>query len=167
MSEADGIRYLRTSRGETPVIYPPDEDFPIGGSKTLPAGEDDQVTIIAAGITVPEALKAADRLAADGIAARVIDLYSLRPVDIPTLRDAAERTGRFVAVEDHWPEGGLGDAVLDAFANGHRAPRLTKLTVWTMPGSATPDEQLHAAGIDAEAITAAALKLTRTIEESP
>jgi len=155
-----GIGYLRTTRGSTPVIYPPGEKFPIGGSKVLRASDADLVTIIAAGITVPEALGAADALAADGIAARVIDLYSVKPVDTQTLRTAAEVTGNFVTVEDHWPEGGLGDAVLAAFANGHRPPRLTKLAAHTMPGSATPAEQLHVAGIDAKAIEAAVRALT-------
>ncbi|MGN6175733.1 MAG: transketolase [Streptosporangiaceae bacterium] len=150
-----GIGYLRTTRGGTPVIYPPGEAFPVGGSKVLRSGGDDRITIIAAGVTVHEALTAADSLAADGIAARVIDLYSVKPVDTQTLRAAAEATGSFVTVEDHWPEGGLGDAVLAAFADGHQAPRITKLAVHTMPGSATPAEQLHAAGIDAKAIEAA------------
>jgi transketolase len=154
-----GIGYLRATRGDTPVIYPPGEDFPIGGSRVLRSGDADQVTIIAAGITVHEALRAADSLAADGLPARVIDLYSVKPVDTQVLRAAAADTGCFVTVEDHWPEGGLGDAVLAAFANGHRAPRVTKLAVHAMPGSATPAEQLHAAGIDAKAIEAAARAL--------
>jgi len=151
----DGIGYLRITGGDTPVIYRPGEDFPIGGSRVLRSSDADQVTIIAAGITVHEALRAADVLAADGVPARVIDLYSVKPVDTQVLRAAAADTGRFVTVEDHWPEGGLGDAVLAAFANGHQAPRTTKLAVHAMPGSATPAEQLHAAGIDAKAIEAA------------
>ncbi len=159
MAEHRGITYLRTTRGDTPVIYPADEDFPVGGSKTLRAALDDQVTIIGAGITVHEAVKAADALAEQGISARVIDLYSIKPVDTATLRLAADQTGRFVTVEDHWPEGGLGDAVLAAFANGHQAPALTKLAVHTMPASAQPDEQLREAGIDAKAIEAAATAL--------
>ncbi len=150
-----GIGYLRATRGDTQVIYGPGEDFPIGGSKVLRASDADQVTIIAAGITVPEALRAADTLAAGGLPARVIDLYSVKPVDTAVLRAAAADTGCFVTVEDHWAEGGLGDAVLAAFANGHQAPRTTKLAVHAMPGSATPGEQLHAAGIDAKAIEAA------------
>jgi transketolase len=154
-----GIGYLRATRGDTPVIYQPGEQFPIGGSKVLRSSDADQVTIIAAGITVHQALGAADALAAGGIAARVIDLYSVKPVDAQGLRAAAEATGAFVTVEDHWAEGGLGDAVLAAFANGHRAPWITKLAVHTMPGSASPDEQLHAAGIDAKAIEAAARAL--------
>jgi transketolase len=150
-----GIGYLRTTRGNTPVIYPPGEQFPAGGSRVLRSSPADRVTIIAAGITVHEALAAADALAADGIPARIIDLYSVKPVDTQTLREAAEVTEHFVTVEDHCPEGGLGDAVLAAFANGRRPPAVTKLAVHTMPGSATPQEQLHAAGIDAKAIEAA------------
>jgi transketolase len=159
MAEHEGITYLRTTRGDTPVIYRPDDEFVIGGSTVVRASSADQVTIIGAGITLHEAIKAADALAGQGISARVIDLYSIKPVDTATLRLAAEETGRFVTVEDHWPEGGLGDAVLAAFANGHQAPRLTKLAVHTMPTSAQPDEQLREAGIDAKAIEAAATAL--------
>ncbi|MDX6316374.1 MAG: transketolase [Streptomyces sp.] len=159
-ADLDGIRYLRTTRGKTPVIYGPNEDFPVGGSKLPRSGDQDQVTIIAAGITLHEALTAADRLAEEGIAARVIDLYSVKPVDADALRAAADLTGRFVTVEDHRAEGGLADAVLEAF-DGRRPPRLTRLAVRTMPGSATPEQQLHEAGIDAEAITTAARDLVR------
>jgi transketolase len=159
MAQASGIRYLRTTRGPTPVIYGPDEDFPIGGSRLPRAGEDDRVTLVAAGVTVHEAIAAADRLKHEGIPARVIDLYSVKPVDAGALRAAALLTGRLVTVEDHHPEGGLGDAVLGAFADGRPVPRITRLAVRTMPGSATPAEQLAAAGIDAEAIAAAARNL--------
>jgi transketolase len=152
----EGIRYLRTTRGKTPVIYSPTEDFPIGGSKVLRASDHDRLTIVAAGVTVHEALAAADALAGEGIAARVIDLYSVKPVDRRTLREAAERTGCLLTVEDHREQGGLGDAVLDAFTDGRPLPRLVRLAVRTMPGSASPEEQLHAAGIDAESIAAAA-----------
>jgi transketolase len=159
LAGTEGVGYLRTTRGDTPVIYPPDETFGIGGSKTLRSSPDDQVTIIAAGITVQEALRAADDLRAEGVSARVIDVYSIKPIDSAALRTAADETGRFVTVEDHWPEGGLGDAVLAAFGNGHQAPQLTKLAVHIMPASAQPAEQLHEAGIDAKAIRAAALTL--------
>ncbi|WNI18589.1 transketolase [Actinacidiphila sp. ITFR-21] len=159
MADRAGITYLRTTRGDTPVIYGPDEKFPIGGSRVLRSGPDDQVTLIGAGVTVHQALAAADRLAEEGIRARVIDLYSVKPVDAATLRQAAEATGRFVTVEDHHPEGGLADAVLESFGNGHPMPLLTRLAVHSVPGSATPDEQLHAAGIDAAAIAAAARAL--------
>ncbi len=155
MADLDGIRYLRTSRGESPVLYGPDEDFPVGGSKVLRSSDHDRFTLVAAGVTVPEALAAADALEGEGIAVRVIDLYSVKPVDRETLRAAAEETGCLVTVEDHRPEGGLGDAVLDAFADGRPVPRLVRLAVRNMPGSASPDEQLHAAGIDAESIAAA------------
>lgn len=156
MADLDGIRYLRTSRGKDPVIYGPDEEFPVGGSKVLRSSDDDRLTLVAAGVTVHQALAAADALEAEGIRARVIDLYSVKPVDRDTLREAAERTGCLLTVEDHHEEGGLGDAVLDAFTDGRPVPRLVRLAVRTMPGSASPEEQLHAAGIDAESIAAAA-----------
>lgn len=152
----EGVRYLRTSRGKMPVIYGPTEEFPIGGSKVLRASAEDRLTLVAAGVTLHEALKAADALAGQGISVRVIDLYSVKPVDRATLREAAERTGCLLTVEDHREQGGLGDAVLDAFTDGRPVPRLVRLAVRTMPGSATPAEQLHAAGIDAESIAAAA-----------
>ncbi|WLW51111.1 transketolase [Streptomyces sp. YU58] len=155
MAGLDGIRYLRTNRGESPVIYGPDEEFPIGGSKVLRSSDRDRLTIVAAGVTVFEALAAADALERDGIRVRVIDLYSVKPADRFTLRQAAEDTGCLMTVEDHHEEGGLGDAVLDAFLDGRPTPRLVRLAVRTMPGSASPEEQLHAAGIDAESIAAA------------
>ncbi|MCX4884982.1 transketolase [Streptomyces sp. NBC_00847] len=155
MAGCDGVRYLRTSRGESEVIYGPDEEFPIGGSKVLRSSAHDRLTLVAAGVTVFEALTAADALDRDGIQVRVIDLYSVKPVDRDTLRRAAEDTGCLVTVEDHHEEGGIGDAVLDAFLDGRPVPRLVRLAVRGMPGSASPDEQLHAAGIDAESIAAA------------
>lgn len=159
MADREGISYLRTIRGATPVIYAPGEEFPIGGSRVLRSSPGDRVTLVAAGVTVPEAVAAADRLGAAGIPARVIDLYSIKPADIATLRRAADETGHLVTVEDHWPEGGLGDAVLDALAGGGPLPRVRKLAVRTMPTSATPAEQLRAAGLDAAAIADAALGL--------
>ncbi|MEU1400825.1 transketolase [Streptomyces sp. NPDC005728] len=156
MAALDGVRYLRTSRGKSPVVYGPEEEFPVGGSKVLRSGDRDRLTLVAAGVTVHEALAAADRLAEEGIAVRVVDLYSVKPVDAETLRRAAEETGCLVTVEDHHPEGGLGDAVAEAFGDGRPVPRLVRLAVRTMPGSAAPDEQLHAAGIDAAGIAAAA-----------
>ncbi|SNR55793.1 transketolase [Haloechinothrix alba] len=156
MAAHPGICYLRTTRGATPVIYDAERSFPVGGSCVHRAGEDDQVAIVAAGITVHEALEAADFLAEHGMAARVIDAYSVKPLDGETVRDAAARTGRVITVEDHWPTGGLGDAVLDALTDAHDAPRVTKLGVTSMPASAEPDEQLHHAGIDSSAIIDAA-----------
>ncbi|WP_180686892.1 transketolase [Streptomyces gossypiisoli] len=155
MADLDGIRYLRTSRGKSQVIYGSDEEFPVGGSKVLRSSGTDRLTLVAAGVTVPEALAAADALDREGIQVRVIDLYSVKPVDRLTLRQAAEETGCLVTVEDHHQEGGIGDAVLDPFLDGRPMPRLVRLAVRTMPGSAAPDQQLHAAGIDAESIAAA------------
>ncbi|MFI6638064.1 transketolase [Streptomyces sp. NPDC050504] len=150
-----GIRYLRTTRGSTPVVYGPDERFPIGGSKVLRESDDDRVTVVAAGVTLHEALRAADLLQSAGVPVRVVDLYSVKPVDAATLRRAAEETGCLLTVEDHRPEGGLGDAVAEAFADGAPAPRLARLAVRGMPGSATSGEQLAAAGVDAQGIAAA------------
>jgi transketolase len=159
MADLDGIVYLRTTRAATPVIYEADDDFHVGGSRVVRSSEDDDVAIVGAGITLHEALAAADALAEDGISARVIDCYSLKPIDAETLRDAAETTGRIVTVEDHWPEGGLGEAVLAALADVEDRPRVLVLAVEGMPGSGKPDELLAAAGIDAEHIAEAAREL--------
>jgi transketolase len=162
LADRDGVSYLRTTRGGTPVIYGPGEEFAVGGSRTVRSSPSDQVTIVAAGITVHEALAAAATLEGEGIAARVIDAYSVKPVDAAALRQAAKETGSVVTVEDHWPEGGLGDAVLDALAaSGLPMPPVRKLAVREMPGSATEAEQLAAAGIDAAAICSAAAALVR------
>ena len=160
MADADGISYLRTLRPATPVLYGPDEEFEIGGSRVVRSSDDDEVALIGAGITVHESLKAADLLAEEGISARVIDLYSIKPLDSETLLAAAEATkGRFVTVEDHWPEGGLGDAVLAALADTEEPPRVVSLAVRRMPSSGKPEELLSIAGIDAEHIAAAARRL--------
>ena len=156
MADLEGISFMRTTRGATPVIYDAGEDFPVGGAKVVRDGDD--VTLVGAGITLHEALKAADALADEGISARVIDLYSLKPIDADTLREAVEAThGRIVVVEDHWPEGGLGEAVLAALAGEELA--FEHLAVREMPGSGKPAELLAAAGIDADAIAAAARRL--------
>jgi transketolase len=156
MADVEGISYLRTLRPATPVLYGPDEDFAIGGSRVLRSSEDDAVAVVAAGITVHEALKAADALAGDGIAIRVIDCYSIKPIDSETLLAAGER---LVTVEDHWPEGGLGDAVLGALAEAGATARVKKLAVREMPRSGKPADLMKAAGIDAEAIAAAVKEL--------
>ena len=125
MADTEGISYLRTLRPATPVLYEPDEEFAIGGSRVLRSSDDDDVALVGAGITVHEALKAAETLAEEGCSARVIDLYSIKPLDEETLRAAAEATGgRLVTVEDHWPEGGLGDAVIAALADTEEPPRV-------------------------------------------
>jgi transketolase len=150
------ISYLRTTRAKTPVIYPPGMEFPIGGSHVLRQSDRDEATIVAAGITVHEALTAFERLNDDGITVRVIDAYSVKPIDRETLHRAAQETGKLVVVEDHWIEGGLGDAVLEAFAGAEEPlPRVAKLAVRAMPGSGTPEELLHVAGTDADAIVQA------------
>jgi transketolase len=160
MADLEGISYMRTTRAATPVVYDPDEDFSIGGSKAIRSSDDDEVAIVAAGITLHEALKAADTLAEEGVNARVIDLYSLKPIDAETLRTAAEATGgRIVTVEDHWPEGGIGEAVLSALADYEDGLRLELLAVREMPTSGKPPELLAAAGIDADAIVEAARRL--------
>ena len=160
MADLNGITYLRTTRAATAVIYGPDEDFPVGGSKVVRSSDDDEVTIVGAGITLHEALKAADVLGEEGVSARVIDLYSVKPVDVETLRAAAEATGgRFVTAEDHWPEGGLGEALLSALTDADDRPRVIQLAVRELPGSGKPEELLAAAGIDAEHIAAAARRL--------
>ena len=160
MADRDGIVFLRTTRAASPVIYAPDEEFSIGGSRVVRASDDDDVAIVAAGITLHEALQAADLLAAEGVRARVIDLYSLKPIDAETLHDAVEATGgRLITVEDHWPEGGIGEAVLSALAEREDSPRLVKLAVREMPQSGKPAELLAAAGIDAEHIANAARRL--------
>jgi len=161
MLDLPGISYLRTTREKTPVIYPPDESFPVGGAKVVRRSDKDQVSVVAAGVTLHEALKAHETLKGDGIAIRVIDAYSVKPIDRTTLRRAARETGgRVVVVEDHWPEGGLGDAVLGALADaGLDHPRVVKLAVEGMPGSGKPAELLNAAGIDAEHIVQAVKNL--------
>jgi transketolase len=159
MAEVEGISYLRTTRGDTRVIYEPGEEFPVGGSRTLNAGKADRATLIAAGVTVHEALAAADELEAEGIPVRVIDAYSIKPIDRGAILRAASETGRLVTVEDHWPEGGLGEAVRSVFSGEQPAPPIVSLAVRNMPASASPQEQLRDAGIDRSAIAEAVRRL--------
>ncbi|MGI8869850.1 MAG: transketolase, partial [Mycobacteriales bacterium] len=161
MADTAGIVYLRTTRGAYPVRYGPEEDFTVGGSKTHRAGPADQVALIGAGVTLHECLAAADELAAAGIAARVIDAYSVKPIDRDTLIEAARVTGgRLVVAEDHYPEGGLGGAVLEALADA-AVPglRVAHLALRDLPGSGTPDELLNEAGISTRQIADAARRL--------
>jgi transketolase len=166
MADAPGISYLRTLRESTPVLYGPGERFEIGGSRVLRSSGRDQVTIVAAGTTVHEALVAADALAeaaSGGVRARVVDAYSIKPLDTVTLHAAARDTGGPVlTVEDHWAEGGLGDAVASALGELDRPPHLVKLAVRDMPGSGSPAELRARAGIDADAIIDAVHRLTKT-----
>jgi transketolase len=161
MARTPGISYLRTTRGGYPGLYPPGEKFPVGGSKLVRSGDNDQVTLVGAGVTLHEALRAAEILQAEGVAARVVDCYSVKPVDTETLAAAAAATGgRIVVAEDHHPEGGLGSAVADALlAAGGQNLHLAHLAVREMPGSGTGEELLAWAGIDADHIAAAARKL--------
>jgi len=156
-----GITYLRLSRPKTPVLYRTDEQFPIGGSKVLRASDGDQVTVVGAGVTLFEALAAHDQLRAEGIRVRVIDAYSVKPIDRQgLLRAARETNNTLVTVEDHFYEGGLGDAVLSAV--GSEGVRVHKLGVATVSRSGKPAELLAAHGIDAAAVVAVVRKIVAT-----
>ncbi len=161
MIDLKGISFLRTTREKTPILYSPDEKFPVGKAKVVKSSAKDKVAVVAAGITVHEALKAHAALEKDGISVRLIDAYTVKPIDRDTLRQAAKDTGgRLVVAEDHWPEGGLGDAVLEAFAGAEGPPpRVVKLGVRGMPGSGTPQQLLDAAGISAAHIVQAVKSL--------
>ncbi|MEU0154051.1 transketolase [Micromonospora fulviviridis] len=158
MVDCEGVSYLRTTRGKYPVLYDNGDDFPIGGSKVLRDGSD--VALIGAGVTVHNCLAAADELAREGIDARVVDLYSVKPVDRQRLLDAVRDTGgRLVVVEDHYPQGGLGSAVLESLADLAEPVRVNHLAVRGLPGSGTPAQQMDRAGIGAHAIVSAARAL--------
>jgi transketolase len=162
MADLPGISYIRTTREKTPSVYGAGETFPVGGSKTLRSSQTDRVTLVGAGITVHEALGAAEALAADGIAARVLDCYSIKPIDAEALRTASSETGLVVTIEDHWVEGGLGDAVLAALAaDGILSGKVIKIAVTQMPGSGTPEELRGWAGISADAIAGTVRSLLR------
>ena len=147
----EGIVYIRTSRPKTPILYDTDESFPIGGCKVIRESSEDKVTVVAAGVTLHETLKAHEILAAEGIAIRIIDLYCVKPIDTETLLASAAKTNNtLITVEDHYSEGGLGDAVLGAVAaNG---VNVHKLAVTGIPRSGKPDELLERHGISANAI---------------
>jgi transketolase len=165
MANQKGISYLRSTREKTATIYDASEVFTIGGSRVVRQSENDRVTVIAAGITLHEALAAADQLAANGISVRVVDAYSVKPIDRDTLWAAVKATdGRLIVVEDHWPEGGLGSAVEEAFTlssgwNNAVPLRLVHLAVKGLPGSGTPRELLNAAGISSNHIVDAVRNL--------
>ncbi len=145
-----GPLYIRTSRPKTPVIYDSAETFPIGGCKVLRQSAQDSATVIGAGITVFEALKAHDQLAAKGVHVRVIDLYSVQPVDAATLITAGRETGRLITVEDHYAGGGIGDAVTRAVAA--EGMTVTRLAVREIPRSGKPEELVDKYGISARHI---------------
>jgi transketolase len=163
MANHGGINYIRTTRAALPTIYSPEEEFPIGGSKVLRQSDNDQATVVAAGITLHEALAAYEELKGMGINIRVIDAYSVKPIDSEMLYTAAQEAGaKIITVEDHWPEGGLGEAVLEAFSEfDGPLPHVTKMAVESMPSSGKPAELLEAAGISAHDIVEAVQVLVK------
>jgi transketolase len=151
MALTRGIHYLRTSRPKTPVIYGNDEQFPVGGAKVLRQNAGDRVTIVAAGVTLHEALKAADQLKSEGVGVTVIDAYSVKPLGKDVILEAARKTNSLVlTVEDHYAEGGLGDAVAGELSAA--GVKVTKLAVGELPRSGKPAELLAKFGLDAAAI---------------
>jgi transketolase len=154
MAYHEGPAYMRTSRPKTPVIYGPDEKFEIGGLKVVRESSNDIATVIGAGVTLFEALKAYDELKAKGTSIRVVDLYSLQPIDADTLvRCAKETKGRLITVEDHYPGGGIGDAVANAVA--HAGFTVQRLAVREIPRSGKPEELIDRYGISARHIVKA------------
>jgi transketolase len=154
MARRPGINYLRTSRPKTAILYSKDEKFPVPGFKVVRQSPQDRVTVIGAGITLHEALKAADQLKSQGTAIRVIDLYCVKPIDGKALAEQVNATGgRLITVEDHWPEGGIGEAVLSALAKAGVAPTKSRmLAVTGMPHSGKPEELVDAFGISSKHI---------------
>jgi transketolase len=151
MAAHKGVCFLRTSRPKTPVIYGNDESFPIGGAKVLRQAAGDKVTVVAAGVTLAEALRAADALKAEGIGITVIDAYSVKPLGKDAIKAAAKKTKNLVlTVEDHYPEGGLGDAVAGELSVD--GIKVAKLAVFETPRSGKPEELLATYGLDAAAI---------------
>jgi transketolase len=151
MAAHKGVCFLRTSRPKNPVIYNNDEFFPIGGAKVLRQGDQDKVTVVAAGVTLHEALKAADALKSEGIGITVIDAYSIKPLAKDIIQAAAQKTNNLVlTVEDHYPEGGLGDAVAGELSAA--GVKVHKLAVFELPRSGKAEELLAKFGIDANAI---------------
>ncbi|HYX90207.1 MAG TPA: transketolase [Myxococcaceae bacterium] len=161
MAGRPGIHYLRTTREKTPVLYGPEERFPIGGSKVLRQSQGDVAAVLAAGVTLHEALRAHEMLQKERLPVRIVDVYSVKPIDAATLEACARECGHLIVVEDHWPQGGLGDAVSEVFSNRPNRPTLTRLAVRGMPGSGTPQEQLDAAGIGAKPIADAVKAIAR------
>ncbi|MBI4090477.1 MAG: transketolase [Candidatus Komeilibacteria bacterium] len=152
-----GIVYIRTTRPEMPILYPQSQTFPIGGSKVLKQSRKDAVTVIAAGITVHEALKAHEQLLAQNIRVRVIDCYSVKPIDARTIRRAAQQTDDIIVVEDHYAEGGLADAVREVLEN--TLVRIHSLAVRKMPRSGNPEELLEYEGISMKSIIQKVMKI--------
>ncbi len=149
-AQTPGIVYIRSSRPKTPILYSNDEEFQVGGSKVLKSSDKDQATLVAAGVTLHEALKASLELESQGLSVRVIDLYSVKPIDQETLLKAARETQFLITVEDHYSEGGLGDAVLGALAS--QPCRLHKIAVESLPRSGESAQLMDAFGLSAKSI---------------
>ena len=162
MARHRGIAYMRTSRPKTPVIYSPDETFSIGGSKVVRQSADDAALVVGVGVTVFEALKAYDELQKEGIAIRVIDAYSVQPIDAATIAAGAKAAGGVViTVEDHYAAGGLGDAVSEALAPA--GVGVTRLCVREIPRSGEPDELIDKFGISARHIVDAVKRNRKSV----
>jgi transketolase len=155
----DGIAYIRAARNATPVIYNNTARFVMGGSNVLRKSKEDKLTIVAAGVTLFEGLKAADALAKKKIMVRVIDLYSIKPIDAATLKTATRETKNLIVVEDGYPEGGIAEAVRTAL--GKDAGAVISLAVRKTPRSGKPEELLNEQGIDSAKIQAAILKAVK------
>ena len=149
-AQTPGIVYIRSSRPKTPILYSNDEEFQVGGSKVLKSSDKDRATLVAAGVTLHEALKASLELESQGLSVRVIDLYSVKPIDQETLLKAARETQFLITVEDHYSEGGLGDAVLGALAS--QPCRLHKIAVESLPRSGESAQLMDAFGLSAKSI---------------
>lgn len=158
LADLPGIRYLRLLRGATPVVHAPGSDVVVGGSTLLAESDDPDIAIIATGVTVHEGLEASARLRDEGIAAPVLDVYSIKPIDDEAIARLSA-CGRMVVVEDHRPEGGLGEAVMASMARTGSVCTMAHLAVTEVPGSAPPDEQRRRAGVDAASIVSAARSL--------
>ena len=149
-AQTPGIVYIRSSRPKTPILYSNDEDFQVGGCKVLKSSDKDRATLVSAGVTLHEALEASLELESQGLAVRVIDLYSIKPIDEETLLQAARETQLLITVEDHYSEGGLGDAVLGALAS--QPCRLHKIAVEGLPRSGESAQLMDAFGLSAKSI---------------
>jgi transketolase len=158
-AQTPGIVYIRSSRPKTPILYSNDEDFQVGGSKVLKSSDKDRATLVAAGVTLHEALKASLELESQGLAVRVIDLYSIKPIDEETLLQAARETQLLITVEDHYSDGGLGDAVLGALAS--QPCRLHKIAVEGLPRSGESAQLMDAFGLSAKSIVKKVKELVR------
>jgi transketolase len=151
MASHKGVAFLRTSRPKTPVIYNNDEAFPIGGAKVRRQEAGDKITVVGAGVTLFEALKAAELLAKEGIGITVIDAYSIKPLAKDVIKAAAQKTNNLVlTVEDHYPEGGLGDAVAGELSED--GIKVHKVAIRELPHSGKPEELMAKYGIDAAGI---------------